>query len=159
MKNNLFKYILILSLLLNFSLLGAAGYTHYQSSRAPVVLPLNFDSRSNYLFQQLSLKPEQIKLFQQKAALFHDLLGKKRQEVDQMRGSLFGLLRADVPDSQAIQGTILKINRIQAEMQKMVVAHMLEFKAMLDKDQQNKFLGLIEGAMVKRKGAVYPVCP
>ena len=159
MKNNFFKYILILSLLLNFSLLGAAGYTQYKHSHAPVVGAVNCEPKSNYLFQQLSLKPEQIKLFQQKATLFHDLLGKKRQEVDQMRGSLFGLLRANVPDSQAIQEAILKINRIQAEMQKMVVAHMLEFKAMLDKDQQNKFLDLIEGAMAKRKGAVYPVCP
>jgi hypothetical protein len=159
MKNNFLKYILILSLLLNFSLLGAAGYTQYRRSRTPVVTPLNCNPGNNYLFQQLSLKPEQIKLFQEKAPSFHDLLGKKRQEVDQMRGALFGLLRADAPDSQAIQGTILKINRIQAEMQKMVVAHMLEFKALLDKDQQNKFLDLIEGAMVKRKDAGYPVCP
>ena len=32
MKNSLLKYILILSLLLNFSLLGAAGYNYYHYS-------------------------------------------------------------------------------------------------------------------------------
>jgi Spy/CpxP family protein refolding chaperone len=159
MKNNLLKYILILSLLLNFSFLGAAGYTYYQRSYAPIVGPSNGDPGRNYLFQQLSLKPEQIKVFQEKALSFHDLLDKKKQEVQQMRGSLFCLIRENNPDSQAIQETILKINRVQAEMQKMVVAHMLEFKALLDKDQQNKFLDLIEGAMAKRKGAVYSVCP
>jgi Spy/CpxP family protein refolding chaperone len=159
MKNNLIKYILILSLLLNFSFLGAAGYSQYKRSHTPPVSPANCDPGRSYLFQQLSLKPEQIKLFQQKALSFHDLLGKKRQEVNQMRGSLFRLIRADNPDSQTLQETILKINRFQAEMQKMVVAHMLEFKALLDKDQQKKFLDLIEGAMAKRKGAGYPVCP
>jgi Spy/CpxP family protein refolding chaperone len=159
MENNFFKYILVLSLLLNISFLGAAGYTYYQSSYAPVAGSLNCDPKSNYLFRQLSLKPEQIKILQQKALSFHDLMGKKKQEIGQMRESLFGFLRADNSDNQAIQETILKINRTQAEMQKMVVAHMLEFKALLDKDQKNKFLNLVEGAMAKRKGAVYPGCP
>ena len=66
MKSNLLKYILILSLLLNFSLLGAAGYTHYQQSRSNLAAPFNCDHHSNYLFQELSLKPEQIKLFQRR---------------------------------------------------------------------------------------------
>ena len=156
MKSNLLKYILILSLLLNFSLLGAAGYTHYQQSRSNLAAPLNCDHHSNYLFQELSLKPEQIKLFQQKAASFHGVLNKKRQEVDQLRGSLFGLMGADNPDHKAIEATIARINNSQHEMQKMVVAHMLEFKAMLDKEQQKKFLHLIEGAMGKRKEMLCP---
>ena len=156
MKSNFLKYILILSLLMNFSLLGAAGYTHYQQSRSNLAAPFSYDHHSNYLFQELSLKPEQIKLFQQKAASFHGALNKKRQEVDQLRGSLFGLMGADNPDHNAIEAAITRINNSQHDMQKMVVAHMLEFKAMLDKDQQKKFLDLIEGAMAKRKGTICP---
>jgi hypothetical protein len=41
-------------------------------------------------------------------------------------------------------------------MQRLVVAHMLEFKALLDKDQQKRFLDLIEGAMTERKKAFCP---
>jgi Spy/CpxP family protein refolding chaperone len=156
MKSNFLKYILLLSLLMNFSLLGAAGYTHYRQSRSNLAAPFGCDHHNNYLFQELSLKPEQIKLFQQKAALFHGALNKKRQEVDQLRGSLFGLLGAENPDPKAIEATITRINNSQHDMQKMVVAHMLEFKAMLDKDQQKKFLDLIEGAMAKRKGTICP---
>jgi len=158
MKNNLLKYILILSLLMNFSLLGTAGYNYYKRSR-PVAASLNCDPRTNYLFQKLSLKPEQIKLFQQKALSFHDLLSKNRQEIAQLRKSLIGFLRTDNPDHKAIEDTIAQINSRQQDMQKMIVAHMLEFKGMLAKDQQKKFLDLIEGAMAKRKEAAYPVCP
>ncbi|MFH0789889.1 MAG: periplasmic heavy metal sensor [Pseudomonadota bacterium] len=156
MKNNFLKYILILSLLLNFSFLGAAGYTHYKQSRYRQPPQINCGVQGGHLFEELSLKPEQIKLFQHKAPLFHSTLNKKRQEVDYLRGSLFGLMGADNPDHQAIEAAITQINDRQHEMQKMVVAHMLEFKSMLDKDQQKKFLGLIEGAMGKRREALCP---
>jgi Spy/CpxP family protein refolding chaperone len=160
MKNNLLKYILVLSLLLNFSLLGAAGYTYYRQNRprpspfgygAPEHMPVGSISTQPHLFEALSLKPEQRKRFEQKAPLFHQALAKKRQEVDRLRKSLFDLMGADHPDSKVIEATIAEINGVQQDMQKLVVAHMLEFKSMLDKDQQKKFFDLIEGAMTKRQ--------
>jgi Spy/CpxP family protein refolding chaperone len=168
MKNNLLKYVLVLSLLMNFSLLGAAGYTYYQQSRQRGEAPsgygmllgrtasISHGTRGNHLFEELSLKPEQIKLFQQKAIAFHGALDKKKREVDQQRGFLFGSIRADTLDQEAIDGAIAQINSRQHEMQKMVVAHMLEFKSMLDREQQNKFLHLIEGAMTQRRGDMCP---
>ena len=45
-----------------------------------------------------------------------------------------------------------EINQAQEEMQRAVVAHMLEFKSMLDKDQQKKFFDLIEKVMTGKKG-------
>jgi Spy/CpxP family protein refolding chaperone len=159
MKNKFFKFVLILSLLLNFSFLGAAGYTHYKRSHPPVAASLSSDPRTSYLFQKLSLKPEQIKLFQQKASSFHDLLSKNRQEVAQLRKSLIGFLRADNLDQRAIDATIVQINSRQQDTQQMVVAHMLEFKSLLNQDQQKKFLDLVEGAMAKRNEVASPACP
>ena len=165
MKVNLLKYLLVLSLLLNFSLLGAAGYTYYQKTRhqsspfgygAPGRVPMGSSSIQPHLFDALSLRPEQRNLFEQKAPLFHAALDKKREKVDRLRGSLFDLMRADYPDSEAIEKTIGEINGVQEEMQKMVVAHMLEFKSMLDKDQQKKFFDLIQGAMMRRQAIQCP---
>ena len=156
MKNNLLKYILVVSLLMNFSLLGAAGYTHYHQSRFRQSAPVNCGIQGNHLFTALSLKPEQIKIFQQKAALFHGALATKRQEVGRLRTSLIILIRADNLDNKGIESTITRINKIQEDMQKTVVSHMLEFKALLDKDQQKKFLDLIEGAMGQTKGEICP---
>ncbi|MBI5605555.1 MAG: periplasmic heavy metal sensor [Deltaproteobacteria bacterium] len=165
MKDNLLKYILIVSLLLNFSFLGTAAYTHYKQIRLYRPAPF-FGARDlpgppasiapKMFFEELSLKPEQIKLFQQKAALFHNALAKKSQEVGQLRTSLIALIGADHPDNQAIEAAIIHINKIQEDIQKTVVSHMLEFKSMLDKDQQKKFLHLIESAMAQRKEAICP---
>lgn len=156
MKNNLLKYVLILSLLLNFSFLGAAGYTYYKRPRTVAADALNGDPRTTHLFQQLSLKPEQIKLFQQGAVSFHNLLNKKRQEVSQLRKALVGLLRAVNSDHRAIDEAIIGINSKQHELQQMIVAHLLEFKNLLDQEQQKKFLDLIEGTMAVRKETLCP---
>ncbi|HME45060.1 MAG TPA: periplasmic heavy metal sensor [Syntrophorhabdales bacterium] len=162
MRDNKLKYILIISLVLNVSFLGAAGYTHYKQTRyrpapfgygVPAHGPLG---GGTHLFQELALKPDQLKAFQEKALPFHAAIAKKKQEVDRLRTALFGLMRADNPDQKAIEATIAGINKTQEEMQKMVVAHMLECKGMLNKDQQQKFLNMIEGAMGQRKEAMCP---
>ena len=149
---------MVLSLVLNLSLLGAAGYSYYQQNRhrplpfgygTPGRVPAGCTSTQPYLFEALALKPEQRKLFEQKAPLFHQALDKKREEVDRLRRSLFELMSADHADSKAVEATIAEINGIQKDMQKLVVAHMLQFKSMLDKDQQKKFFDLVQGAMTK----------
>jgi Spy/CpxP family protein refolding chaperone len=156
MKDNFLKYILVLSLLLNFSLLGAAGYTYYQQRQyrtspsgygAPGGVPVGSSPIHPHLFEALSLKPKQRKLFEQKAPLFHQALDKKGEKIVRLRRSLFDLMGADSPDTKAIETTIAEINRVQEDIQKMIVAHMLQFKSMLDKDQQKKFFDLIQGAM------------
>ena len=149
---------MVLSLVLNLSLLGAAGYSYYQQNRhrllpfgygAPGRVPVGYTSIQPYLFEALSLKPEQRKLFEQKAPLFHRTLDKKREEVDRLRRSVFELMGADHPDSNAIEATIAEINGVQEDMQKLVVAHMLQFKSILEKDQQKKFFDLVQEAMTK----------
>jgi Spy/CpxP family protein refolding chaperone len=160
MRNNLLRYLLVLSLLLNFSFLCAAGYTYYQRNRYPSApfgyslrgrVPVGSPSIHPHLFEALSLSPEQRKLFEQKAPLFHEALDKKREEVDRLRISLFALMRVESPNSKAIEATISEINRVQEDMQKLVVVHMLQFKSMLNEDQQRKFFDLIQGAMAMRQ--------
>jgi|GEM_PF-426567 Spy/CpxP family protein refolding chaperone len=165
MKDSILKYVLIVSLLMNFTLLGTAAYTHYRQVRqvrtASFLAPGGRPGPAapfgpGMFFEALSLKPEQVKLFQQKAGVFHSGLMKKRQEVDSLRVSLLALMRADNPDGKAIEATIARINKEQEEMQKSVVSHMLEFKSMLNKDQQKKFMDMIDGAMGGRREAVCP---
>ncbi len=157
MRGSIIKYILVVSLLLNFSLLGAAAYTHYrQPPSGPARSAPECGARGNHLFEELSLKPEQVKVFQKKADEFHAGLNRKRQDVDELRSALFYYMAADTPDNRAIEATIARINGKQEEMQKMVVAHMLEFKSMLNKDQQKKFLSMIQGAMAQRREAGCP---
>ena len=160
-KNKILKFALVLSVLLNVSMLASAGYTHYKQSRSQTLTSgrnaqILGEHNPSHLFEDLSLKPEQLKTMQQKALTFHADLNRKGQEIDQKRFSLVALIRADSPDSKAIDTTVAEINRLQLDVQKTAVAHMLEFKGMLDKDQQKRFLSLIEGVMTKRTGLQCP---
>jgi hypothetical protein len=160
MKNNILKIILVFSLLLNGSMLAAAGYAHFKQFGTPV-LPFGTVQKPGEtvqacIFQELSLKSDQQKSMQQKALAFHSRIDQQRQKIEQNKTFLINLLRADSPNGQAIARTIADINRLQEGIQKMVVLHMLEFKGMLDKDQQKKFLDLIEGVMAGKPGAHCP---
>ena len=109
MKNNLLKYLLLLSLLLNVSFLCAAGYSYYERNNpsapfgfgSPGRVPAASTSVRHHLFEALSLKPEQRKLFDQKAPLFHETLGKKRERIERLRKSLFDLMGKGHPDEQS----------------------------------------------------------
>ena len=161
MQNKILKFALILSLLLNISMLASAVYTHYTQSRFE---SLPFADRSQkpgelgaiYLFEELSLKPDQMRPMQHKAMAFHADLERKWRQIDQRRMSLLTLMRMDNPDKKAIETTIAEITGLQHDVQKTAVAHMLEFKGMLDKDQQKRFLDLIEGAMKKSSSLPCP---
>jgi Spy/CpxP family protein refolding chaperone len=117
----------------------------------PGLVPVSSASIHPHLFEALSLKPEQQKIFEKQAPLFHEALDKKREKVDRLRSELIALLGADHPDSKAIEATVADINEVQESMQQMIVAHMLGFKSMLDKDQQKKFFNLIQGAMMRKQ--------
>ena len=128
----------------------------YPGGGSDKTAPFSHGSRGNCLFEELSLKPDQIKVFQNKATGFHKALDAKRQQVIQLRGSLVTILREDNPNRETIGRTISEINGIQRDMQEMVVTHMLEFKSMLNNEQQKRFIDLIQGAMKERKESVCP---
>jgi Spy/CpxP family protein refolding chaperone len=149
MKISFLKTALTVSLLFNLSVLGAAGYLFYQKNRyweTPFGVKVRKD---RFLFEELSLRPDQIKKMREKAIPFRAEIDRKRQEIAAKRNYLIGLLRADAPDARAIKTAVSEISRIQEEVQGMAAAHILQEKAALDKEQQKKFLDLIENAMIQ----------
>jgi Spy/CpxP family protein refolding chaperone len=149
MKGNTLKFILIISLVLNISFIGSYGYSIYREHQ-PQPEPgftCDFQKGNMYPFQELSLNKEQLKAFREKAFPFHAAIYQKRHEIVQKRSALFALIRSEKPDSKAIDMSISEINKLQEDMQKIIVGHLLEMKAMLEKDQQKKFLDLIEKNM------------
>jgi Spy/CpxP family protein refolding chaperone len=147
MKNSTLKFLLLISLILNISFLGAAVYQYYKKSTywtSPFGTKIE---KGRFLFEELSLRSEQVKAMKEKAIPFREEVDRKRHEIGLKRKELINLLRADSPDTKAIDSTISQISRVQEEMQREVTIHMLEEKALLDKEQQKKFLDLIENAM------------
>jgi Spy/CpxP family protein refolding chaperone len=149
MNNNIIKFALAASLILNITVLATAGYRHYAQTRLWVSPFGKVMEKDRFLFEELSLKPEQMAAMKRKAIPFRAEIDRRRQEIDAKRKELVALMRFEKPDKKALDTTINEISGKQEEMQRMIVGHMLELKGSLDKDQQQKFLELMESNMVR----------
>ncbi len=149
MKSNVLKFVLAASLLLNLSVFTTAGYKHYIQTRIWISPFGKVMEKDRFLFEELSLQPEQLAAMKGKAISFRAEIDRRRQEIDAKRKELVALMRYEKPDKKAIDTTIKEISSKQEEMQRMIAGHMLEIKASLDKGQQQKFLDLIESNMAR----------
>ncbi|HEY6011862.1 MAG TPA: periplasmic heavy metal sensor [Nitrospirota bacterium] len=146
-SKGLLKFALAASLALNIAVLGTVGFFLYQRSGNWVSPFGTTMKKGRFVFEELSLRPEQMKAMKERAILFRAEIDRKRQEIAEKRKTLIALLRADEPDRKAIDAAIAEISTMQEEMQRTITSHMLEQKARLDKDQQKKFLDLVEQHM------------
>ena len=156
MKNSLLKFALAASLILNLTVFATAGYHYYQQSHTWVSPFGKVMEKDKFLFEELSLKPEQVAAMKSKAIPFRAEIDRRRQEIDAKRKELVTLMRDQNPDKKAIDATIKEISGKQEEMQRMIVGHMLEIKSSLDEGQQRKFFDLIERNMA---GSGQMTCP
>ena len=147
MKNSLLKFALAASLILNLTVIATAGYRYYAQSRMWVSPFGKVMEKDKFLFEELSLKPEQMAEMKKKAMPFRAEIDRRRQEIVEKRKELVALMRDQNTDKKAIDRTITEISAKQEEMQRMVVGHMIEVKSSLDADQQRKFFDLIEKNM------------
>jgi Spy/CpxP family protein refolding chaperone len=156
MKNNLLKFALAASLILNLTVFATAGYHYYQQAHSWVSPFGKVMEKDKFLFEELSLKPEQLTAMKNMAMPFRAEIDRRRLEIDAKRKELVVLMRDRSPDKKAIDRTIKEISGKQEEMQRMIVGHMLEMKSSLDAGQQRKFFDLIERNMA---GSGQMTCP
>jgi len=152
MRTSILKFALAASLILNISILATAGYMYYKQSDywvSPFGVKMK---KGRFLFEELSLRPEQLKTMKERAVNFRTEIDRRRKEIAEKRVEMLNLMRADIPDKKTIDTVISDISGKQEEMQRVVAIHILEEKATLDKAQQKKFLDLIENAMTKEGG-------
>jgi Spy/CpxP family protein refolding chaperone len=156
MKNSTLKFLLLISVILNISFLGAAGYQYYRKSTY-WTSPFGYRvEKGHFLFEELSLGPNQMKTMRETATKFRAIVDEKRQAVASKRKELITLMRQDNPDRKAIAAIVSEISGMQEEMQRMIAMHMLDMKAGLDREQQKKFLDLIDNAMTEGRQMGFP---
>lgn len=149
MTNSMIKYLLLISVLLNLTILGTAGYSHYQrntywSSPFGPRMP-----QDQFLFEKLGLESAQVEALKKISIPLRAEIDHRRGELAGKRQNLIALMRQETPNLPAIRSLITEISAIQEKMQHRISAHMLEVKAMLGKEQQQRFLDLIEKTMSK----------
>ena len=147
MKNNVLRHLLLVSVLLNLTILGTVGYRYYQKT-ANWISPFGHTIKKNhFLFEDLALQSTQTEAMRKRAMPFRAEIDLQRADIAEQRKSLVALMRQEQPDMDAIEGRIAGISTVQEAMQRKVVTHLLEEKALLSKEQQGKFFDLIENAM------------
>ena len=156
MKNSLLKFALVASLILNVTVFATVGYHHYQQTRSWTSPFGKVMEKDRFIFEELSLKPEQVAAMKNKAIPFRAEIDRRRCAIDAKKKELVTLMRSQNPDKKAIDATIKEISGKQEEMQRMIAGHMLEIKSSLDDGQQRKFFDLIERNMA---GSGQMSCP
>ena len=149
MKNSTLKFLLLLSVILNIAILGTVGYSYYRNT---CNRPVPFGpGRRAFLMKELSLSPEQADLMIKNQQSFHSQIDTMRQQIFKDRLQLLNLMQSDKPDTKKIDQTIEEIGDMQEGIQKTIVAHIIEVKTILNKDQQKKFFGFIENIVTRRE--------
>ena len=147
MKSSLLKFALAASLILNLTVFATAGYHYYHQSHSWVSPFGKVMEKDKFIFEELSLKPEQVAAMKSKAIPFRAEIDRRRCAIDVSKKELVTLMRDQKSNKKAIDAAIKEISGKQEEMQRMVVGHMLEIKSYLDVGQQRKFFDLIEHNM------------
>jgi Spy/CpxP family protein refolding chaperone len=156
MRISLLKIALAVSLVFNLSVLGAVGYFHYSKNNHWISPLGGMMPKDKFLFEELSLSPDQKNKMREGAMTCRAEIDGKRQQIETKRKYLFNLMRADKPDYQAIEAVLSEISGMREEMEWMVTTRILEVKTSLEKDQQQKFLDLVENAVSKGRQSGCP---
>lgn len=147
MKGKSLIFVLILSLAINASILGTMGYHYYREASSAKDAPCPLSPAHQHLYQQLGLSTPQLAEMEPLAQKFHERLGKLGIAMKGKNERLVELLGQKVVDPVQVEGLRKEIAGIQDEIQREVIAHILESKKILDAKQQNQFFALMSQSM------------
>lgn len=144
MKGKLLKFILIISLILNFSMLATTGYYYCRDSGCLGIFSGRSARKMEILSKSLGLTPDQQKNIKEKDVAFRRSVTETREKISGKRMTLIDLLQKDNPDREAINTLLSDIASLQKQTQMLVVEHIIEERAVLNKEQQKKYSELIK---------------
>jgi hypothetical protein len=147
MKGKVFVFILFLSLAINASVLGTMGFRYYREASLAKEALCPLSPSHQHLYQRLALSTSQLAEMEPLAQKFHERLGKLESGVRNKNELLVALLGLKEIDPVQVEEVRKEIAGIQDEIQKEVIAHVLETKQILDAKQQNQFFALMSQAM------------
>ncbi len=152
MKNKWIAMILVLSLAMNAAVLAAAGYGYYHNRSRPTAAGGQSPEGDHHFYEMLGLTPAQLEKMTPMAASFHERLKSLHSGMDKKKAAMIGLLAGESVALNRIEALRKEMAAIQDEIQKTVIAHVLDVKAVLDPDQQERFFDLLRQSMTRERG-------
>lgn len=141
-KNNLF-IVLILSLVVNVSVLATVGYHYWRNACIVPSAPCPLHPSDHHLYESLGLSSEQIAKMEPLAKVFHRRLTGLESAIEGKRNLLIDLLERDQFDQRRAEEIQKEIAGLQDEIQKEVIQHISESKKIMNPSQQKRFIELL----------------
>lgn len=141
MKRPALQFVLILSLLLNLGVIGAAGYRVFQ--RGELSAFLGDGARQVSLPDTLKLSTEQRRQWRELEAGFLRDLDADWKQIHPHRENMIRELFSDQPDRSRIETERSAIAQLQAKQQQRVIEQLLKERAMLDPVQQGALIKVL----------------
>ncbi len=141
MKRSTTQLVLVLSLLLNLGVIGAAGYRIVQHGQLPGVFGGNATQAS--LPDYLKLGAEQRRQWHELETRFLRELGADWQQIRTHRENMIREVFSDRPDRGRIEAERAVIAQLQARQQQRVIEQLLKERDILDQGQQRALAELL----------------
>ncbi|MDD5169711.1 MAG: periplasmic heavy metal sensor [Syntrophales bacterium] len=158
MKRKWLMIILVLSLAVNMAVIATVGYHYFRNTCMTPATPCPLNQESRHLYESLGLSEAQAAKMIPLSHSFHGQLASWESRIEAKRDHLLGLLGHDNIDRKAIEETRREIATLQDELQRGVVAHVIEVKGNLNPEQQKQFFEMLRSGMAgTRSNPVFPM--
>ena len=152
MQNRWIAMILVLSLAMNTAVLTVAGYKYYKRNRDLSEATLHSEERNYHFYEKLGLTPVQLAKMNPMANTFHKNLKSLHSDMEAKKNAMINLLSGENVSPARIEEIRKDMATIQDRIQKVVIAHVLDVKEILNPIQRKRFFELLSKSMHQEPG-------
>ena len=152
MQNRWIAMILVLSLAMNTAVLTVAGYKYYKRNRDLSEATLHSQERNYHFYEKLGLTPVQLAKMNPMANTFHKNLKSLHSDMEAKKNAMINLLNGENVSPARIEEIRKDMATIQDRIQKVVIAHVLDVKEILNPIQRKRFFELLSKSMHQEPG-------
>ncbi|MEW6088590.1 MAG: periplasmic heavy metal sensor [bacterium] len=139
MTKKWFLIIVVLLTVVNLAAIGTFVCRHYCHKRGPSPM----DRQFHRLKKELRLTDEQVARMRNSREKFDPEIEEISNDLREKRHGLVGELKKKKPDSALVEQILRGMDSSQSVLQRKVVSHLLEDKAIFTPGQQEKFFSII----------------
>ena len=152
MKHRWIVMILVLSLAVNAAAMAVGGYNYYRKVHLSTKAVSPSPEKEHHFYQVLGLRQAQLAKIDPMAKLFHGRLESLHSVMGAKKDLLVSLLGQENVAHTEIEKLREEMAAIQDNIQRIVISHILDVKATLDRNQQEQFLKLLHKSMHQEHG-------
>jgi Spy/CpxP family protein refolding chaperone len=147
MQNRWIAMVLIVSLVINAAFVAAAGYGYFYNRNRSRLDAITHSKKNHHFYEMLDLSQTQLKKITPMAESFHERLNHLYAEMEIKKKTMIALLSGEKTTEDRIEALRREMANIQSNIQKTVIAHILDVKAILNAHQRELFFDLLHASM------------